>query len=78
MAHKETSVCCAAINGVMLLVQDKSLFEIDQETYMTVVDRICWSISEHISRDGKHFQRDVAVVGTKIIMKNCIDVFLIG
>jgi hypothetical protein len=70
MAHKNHKVACAAIDGVTLLVQDKQLFEIEQvshisqlETYISVIDRICWSISEHISRDEKGSRREIAIVG---------------
>ncbi len=52
---------CAATECISLLIQDQSLFKIDHYTFITVIDRICYSISEHISFDEKATSRESSI-----------------
>lgn len=72
MSNKNTLVACAAIDGITLLVHDKSHHQRHQIFGIchTVIDRICWSISSQIPNKGEKFAGRETVIFCIFILTN--------
>jgi hypothetical protein len=71
MSYHNYQVACAAIDGISLLAHDKSQYQIEQisEYCDLIVDRICWSISAHLSSAEKITHKEIAISGA--LYSNC-------